>query len=197
MGEFSANANVSATTKVSLFLTTKGYNPRMSFDPVNLSTDSTKEKIANSTAKSIANRIEEVWDFMQEKITKLQAKQVIAANCHQKKPLVYKVWDMVWLLTRNIKTKRPSKKLDYKMIGPYKVKELVKSSYQLYLSHTMKIYNIFHLNLLWKAAIDLLPSQQNSLSPPTIVNNEKEWEVDNILDAKRDRGGKKMLFQVK
>ena len=67
MREFSANANVSATTKVPLFLTTKGYNPRMSFDPVDLSADSTREKIANSTARSIANRMEEVWDFMQKK----------------------------------------------------------------------------------------------------------------------------------
>ena len=174
MGEFSANANVSATTKVPLFLTTKGYNPRMSFDPVDLSTDLTKEKITNSTAKSIANRIEEVWNFIQEKITKLQAKQAIAANCHQKEPLVYKVWDMVWLLTRNIKTERPSKKLDYKIIGPYKVKELVRSSYQLDLSHTIKIYNVFHPNLLWKAATDLLSSQQNSLPPPTVVNNRKK-----------------------
>ena len=32
---------------------------------------------------------------------------------------------MIWLSTRNIKTKKPLKKLDYKMIGPYKIKELV------------------------------------------------------------------------
>ena len=74
MGEFSANANVSATTKVPLFLATKGYNPRMSFDPVDLSADSTRERIANSTATSIANHMEEVWDFMQEEITKSQVK---------------------------------------------------------------------------------------------------------------------------
>ena len=36
---------------------------------------------------------------------------------------------MVWLSIRNIKIKRPSKKLDHKMIDPYKVKKLVKLSY--------------------------------------------------------------------
>ena len=82
MGEFSANANVSATIKVPPFLATKGYNPRISFDPVDLSTDSTRERITNSTAKSIANCMEEVWNFMQEDMTKLQAKQAVAANCH-------------------------------------------------------------------------------------------------------------------
>ena len=74
IGEFSANANVSATTKVPLFLATKGYNPRMSFDPVDLSADSTKERITNSTTRLIANCMEKVWDFMQEEMTKLQAK---------------------------------------------------------------------------------------------------------------------------
>ena len=74
MGEFSANANVSATTKVPPFLATRGYNPRMSFDPVDLSADSTKEKIANSMATLIANHIEEVWDFIQEEMMKSYAK---------------------------------------------------------------------------------------------------------------------------
>ena len=148
MGEFSANANVSATTKMPPFLVTKDYNPRMSFDPVDLSADSTKEKIANSMATLIANRMEEVWDFMQEEMTKLQVKQAVVANRHCKKPPAYKIDDMVWLSTRNIKTDRPSKKLDHKMIGPYKVKKLVESSYQLELPHTMKIDNIFHPNLL-------------------------------------------------
>ena len=62
--EFSTNANISATTKVPLFLATRGYNPRMSFDPMDLSADFTREKIANSTATLIANHIEEIWDFM-------------------------------------------------------------------------------------------------------------------------------------
>ena len=83
------------------------------------------------------------------------------------------------------------------MVGPYKVKELVALSYQLELLHIMKIHNIFHPNLLWKAVTDPLPGQQNSLSALTIVNNEEKWEIDNILDAKRGKGSKKVLFQVK
>ena len=174
IGEFSANANVSATTKVPLFLATKSYNPRMTFNPVDLSADLTKEKIANRTARSIANRIEKVWEFMQKKMTKSQAKQAVAANYHRKLLLVYKVGDMVWLLTRNIKTKRSLKKLDRKMISPYKVKKLIKLSYQLELPHTMKIYDIFHPNLLQKAATDPLHGQRNSPPPPTVVNNKEK-----------------------
>ena len=79
------------------------------------------------------------------------------------------------------------------MIGPYKVKKLVGSSYQLELPYTMKIHDIFYPNLLQKATNNPLPGQRNSPLPSTVVDNEEEWEVDNILDVKHGRG-KKVVF---
>ena len=169
----------------------------MSFDPVNLSADLMREKIANSTAKFIANCMKEVWDFMREEMIKSQTKQMVAANHHRKEPLVYKIDNKVFLSTKNIRTEKPSKKLDNKNISPFKIKKLVGLSYQLKLSYIMKIYNVFHPNLLWKVVNNPLPGQQNSPPPLTVVNNKEKWEVDNILDVKRGKGGKKMLFWVK
>ena len=125
MKEFSINVNVSATIKVSPFLATKGYNSRISFDPMDLSANLTRERIANSMAKLIANCMKEVWEFMQEEMTKLQAKQMVAANCHCKKPLVYKIRDKVFLLTKNIRTERLSKKFNDKNISLFKIKKLM------------------------------------------------------------------------
>ena len=157
MGEFSANANVSATIKVPLFLATKGYNPRMSFDSVDLLANLTREQIAKSMARSIANCMKEVWEFIQEEMTKSQAKQVIVANRHRKELPVYKVGDKVFLLTKNIRTERLSKKLDNKNIGLFKIKKLVGLLYQLELPSTIKIHDVFHLNLLQKVATNPLP----------------------------------------
>ena len=77
-----------------------------------------------------------------------QEVQVKAANKHQKKAPGFQIDNMVWLLTKNIKTEKLSKKLDYKMIGSYQVKESVGWSYQLELLTSIKIHNMFHPNLL-------------------------------------------------
>ena len=129
MAEFSSNSNTSATTKMAPFLASCGYIPCMSFDPVDLTALSTREKLANARAKSIARRMQEVWEFTRDEIAKFQQAQVKAANRHKKPSTDYRVGDLVWLSTKNIHTERPSKKLDHKKIGPYKVIELVGSSY--------------------------------------------------------------------
>jgi hypothetical protein len=61
----------------------------------------------------------------------------------------FKKENLVYLLRRNIKTIRPSDKLDYKKFGPFKVKRNVKNiSYELYLLLTIRIHPIFYISLL-------------------------------------------------
>ena len=82
MAKYSSNANTSATTKIAPFLAFCGYIPCMSFDPVDLTALSTRKRLANAKAKSIANCMQEVWDFTKAKMTKSQQAQVKAANKH-------------------------------------------------------------------------------------------------------------------
>ena len=62
----------------------------------------------------------------------------------------------------------------------------------------MKIYYIFYPNLLKLVTTDPLSGQCNP--PPLFVvankRKKKEWEVNNIIDAKKDQRGK-VLFKVK
>ena len=84
MAKFSSNTNTSATTKVPLFLVSRGNIPCMSFEPVDLTALSTRERLANAKATSIADRMQEVWDFTRAKMAKSQQAQMKATNKHQK-----------------------------------------------------------------------------------------------------------------
>lgn len=196
MAEFAANANTSATTKIAPFMATKGYIPRMSFDPVDLSANSARERLQNGKARSIADDMKKVWDFVKEESTWSQQSQADAANRHRK-DVDYDVGDMVWLSTKNIKTERPSKKLDHKMIGPYKIISKKGSSCQLDLPASMRTHNVFHTSLLRKAAMDPLPRQRNEPEPPVVINDELEWEVDDILDARRIGRSRYVQYRIK
>lgn len=55
---------------------------------------------------------------------------------------------------------------------------------KLQLFQAMKIYNVFYLDLLWKTSIYLLISHVNKSILSIIIDNEEEWEVEDICDAK-------------
>jgi hypothetical protein len=56
---------------------------------------------------------------------------------------------MVYLLRRNIKTKRPSDKLDYIKIGPFKIiKKLGLVIFKLEMLEGIRIYLVFYILLL-------------------------------------------------
>jgi hypothetical protein len=56
---------------------------------------------------------------------------IIKSADKRKKKMVYNPRDLVFLFSRNIKTVRPSKKLDNKMLGLFKILETVRTFYRL------------------------------------------------------------------
>ncbi len=88
-----------------------------------------------------------------------------------------------------------SKKLDHKMLGLFELIGNKEVSVELQLPQSMKIYNVIHLNPLQKASTDPMTNQVNELPPLVIINNEEEWEVEDILDARSHRD--KLQYRVK
>jgi len=67
----------------------------------------------------------------------------------RKELAAYQVGDLVMLNGCNIKTRRPSKKLEHKNHGPFQIEKIVSP---LAVCHTLprkwKIHNVFHFSLL-------------------------------------------------
>jgi hypothetical protein len=66
--------------------------------------------------------------------------------------MVYNSGNLIFLFSRNIKTVRPSKKLNDKMLELFKILKIIKTFYRLQLPTTIRIYDVFHPSLLRKAA---------------------------------------------
>lgn len=145
-----------------------------------------------------ANRMEkhmqEVWDEVK---ASMEYHQKAEKDLRQE----FQVGDKVWLVTTNIQTKRPMKKLDNKKAGPFTISEKISShAYCLDLPKTMRIHNIFHINLLstFKEDSDFHWKQ---VKPPPIITEEgeEEYKVEKIITWEHVNKGKKkgLYYQVR
>ena len=105
------------------------------------------------------------------------------ANKHRREP-DFTIGDIVWVIIKNWKIERPSHKLDYKMVGLYKIVDKVGNLYKVKLLDLIKVYPIFLPDKLWRAINNPLPRQKNK--PPLLiqVNGDNKWEVNKILACK-------------
>ena len=75
----------------------------------------------------------------------------------KRKDILYEVEDKIFLLMKNIDIMRLSKKLNYKIIEPFKIIQKTEDSYELNLLKLMtKKHSVFHSLLLKRAEEDLL-----------------------------------------
>ena len=140
--------------------------------------------------------MEEILKFAKDHALLAQKRMTDQAN-KSRKDVSYDIGDKVFLSAKNIRTERPSQKLDHKMLGPFPVVSHVGRAYRLELPLTMKIHNMFHPGLLRKAPEDPLPGQKNAPPPPIVVDDHEEWSVDEILDSKLFGRWKKLKYRVK
>jgi len=89
--------------------------------------------------------------------------------------------DKVYLLTKNLKIKKKSKKLDHVKVEPFFIKEVKGSvNYELDLLKDAKVFLVFHISLL-KSADPSTPIQGTFHYHP---QEEDRFEVERILEKK-------------
>jgi len=80
----------------------------------------------------------------------------------------------------NLKTKRPSKKLNFKKIGPFKIiKKILILNYKLTLPKTIR----FKINIFYISLLKLVPKNVKVDDNVKVKNYEEEFEVEIILNS--------------
>ena len=112
-----------------------------------------------------------------------------------KRLMEIKEGNQVWLEGRNLSI-AGNCKLSPKRYGPFKVTQKISPmAMRLALPQSMKIHNVFHTDLL----LPYKETEQYGMPftrPPPIIDSEEEYEIKNILDARRHGRGRKLQYLV-
>ena len=88
------------------------------------------------------------------------------------------------LNAKNIRTKRPTKKLAPKFYGPFQVtKRIGGHAYELELDNRWRIHNVFHVSLLEPHHQNQMPLRKQIRPEPEEIEGEKEYEVEKIISS--------------
>lgn len=130
LAEFSINNAVNESTNLSPFFANYGYHPLLGVEPSQgpvppMSSEQKKEYLQGQT---IADRFDKITSHLRTSMANAQEKQAFYANEKRVEAPDYKVGDWVFINRKNLKTDRPSLKLDTKREGPFQIVKTYKST---------------------------------------------------------------------
>src|SRR3982074_698190 len=109
--------------------------------------DLRKSSLSVPTAKALADRLQSLHESLIQNIKIAQDHQARYYDAKHKR-IEFQIGDKVWLLSHNVRTERPSKKLDWKRLDPFQItKRIGMQAYELDLPNSMRIHPVFHVSL--------------------------------------------------
>jgi len=179
LAEFAGNNLISDTTTLSPFYANLGYHPKCDLE-LDVQTDN-HDEIQVQTA---AERLNIIHDVARSEMRYAQTRQQDKTDNHRTPAPVFLPDDMVWIDGRFWRTQRPSRKLENKHHGPFRVIQAVGThAYERDLPNMVRKHRVFPVSLLHLAANDIIPGQIPPPALPVVVDGEEEWEVEEILDS--------------
>ena len=170
--QFAFNSAVAETTKVSPFYVNYGYELKAYTTPIPTTSMAQQAIIHVEHLKIVQRQMALDIKFIQQQTARYYN------NRYSVEPDL-KEGGKVYLLRKNIKTKQPSNKLDYKKLGPFTiVKKIGTVNYQLKLSKNMNIHPVFHIALLEPA-----PANAKETLQPDLELFDKDYEIEKVLDS--------------
>ena len=181
VAEFAFNNSHHSSIGMSPFYATYGFHPRQSLDaaavpPTVPDAAEYVERLRSLHVAAAAHAADAV------------ARHALYADRHREafNPADYAPGRLIMLDRRNIDTKRPSRKLDDKRLGPFPIVQAVgPSSFRIKLPRTMsRLHPVFHVSLLEPYRPNKIKSRIIPAAPaPELVDGHEEYDVSDILDC--------------
>ena len=126
--------------------------------------------------------LQKSWKHAAHAMEEFQKNMKWQFNKKRRNPQGLKAGDQVWLENKNIQLNWPSKKLDNKRYRPFRITKNIGSGvFQLELLEGWMIHDVFNKDLLIQCMEPKFQGQhKNPASPPTIINEEEEYEVEEV-----------------
>jgi transposase InsO family protein len=191
MVEFAMNNTIKSSTGYTPFYLVMGQHPNPGKMPRDL------DNVA-PTLEEFISGLTKAREIAYETLRKAAEQMKKFADRKRGPTPIYKVGDKVLLEASNFPSIRPTRKLGEKRYGPFKIIEKISDlNYRLELPPNWKIHPVFHVDQLRLYRED--PEKPNFTEPPPeLIEGEREFEVEKILDVKvkTERKKRKLYWLV-
>jgi transposase InsO family protein len=181
IAEFAYNNAYRGDLGTSPFEVVLGYHPDFRFD-----TEDGAFKGEIPAAKERIQRIHDLRNSLQKRLLRASESQTKYYN-KRHQPMRFSKGDLVIVSMKNLRIRSASKKMAQRFMGPFRIDEPIGTqAYRVHLPTSMRIHNVFHVSAL--EPYQRRDSEQDTLSPPELIDDEEEYEIEEILDRQRKQG---------
>jgi hypothetical protein len=171
MAQVALNNAYTESTGTSPFFANFGKDPNLFMKPY--------DNPELEAAMVAANQLKDIHEACGDQIKNAQKKTAAYLQDKRKTAPQLKRGDKVYLLTKNLKTRRPTKKLDQVKVGPFLIEEQRgPQNYRLQLPKDARIHPVFHISLLE-------PADKDTPLQTTFHYQEQEEPPENWYDAEK------------
>jgi transposase InsO family protein len=175
--EMAMNNAVSGSTKLSPFELNFGFSPRFDF----LVDIRTNDQVP--AAQDYLNRLDDLWKMARGNLEDATIRMKKYADLNRKVHN-FQVGDWVLLDTSHLNRKRPSRKLDYKRVGPFMILEKVnENAFRLKLPVGSRLHDVINVSRLQRF-VPPINTDFNVEPVPEEIDGFEEFEVESILDQR-------------
>ena len=180
MAEFAYNNAPHASTGVSPFFATRGYDPLIAVHP--------DAEVTDLRARHFAINFDEIHRFLRDRMKDAQDAMTQSANLERMQPPPFRIGDRVYVRTDHIRTNRTARKLAEKKIGPFPIiSQPSAMSFSLQLPSTIRIHPVFHVSQLEPKFPNTFDDRDQPPPPPLIVDGKPEYLIERVIDSKYNR----------